>query len=120
MICIAWLTIDQAASVTTVSCPANVTYTGSALEPCSVTVTGAGGLNNTPAPVYANNTNAGTASASYTYPGDANHTTSSDSKNFTINKKAATWTTNALSSSFGAITGAANKRQAELAVRFSF
>jgi hypothetical protein len=30
------------------------------------------------------------------------------------------WTTNALSSSFGAITSAANKRQAELAVRFVF
>jgi hypothetical protein len=33
---------------------------------------------------------------------------------------AATWTTNALSSSFGTITGAANKRQAEVAVRVSF
>ncbi|PYR75507.1 MAG: hypothetical protein DMF87_20375 [Acidobacteria bacterium] len=32
----------------------------------------------------------------------------------------ATWTTNALSSSFGSITSAANKRQAELAIRFVF
>ena len=32
----------------------------------------------------------------------------------------ATWTTNALSSSFASITSAANKRQAELAVRFVF
>jgi hypothetical protein len=32
----------------------------------------------------------------------------------------AAWQTNARSSSFGTITSAANKRQAELAVRFSF
>jgi len=32
----------------------------------------------------------------------------------------AAWTTNALSSAFGSITSAANKRQAELAVRFVF
>jgi len=69
-----------------------VTYTGSALTPCSVLVTGAGGLSLTPTPTYANNTNAGigTASASYTYAGDANHTTSSDSKSFTINKATST------------------------------
>ena len=35
---------------------------------------------------YSNNTNAGTATASYTYAGDANHTGSSDSKNFTIDR----------------------------------
>ena len=74
------------------TCPASVTYTGAAIEPCSVTVTGAGGLNNTPAPVYANNTNAGTATASYTYPGDANHVTSTDSKNFTIDQAASVTT----------------------------
>ena len=79
-------TIDQAASVTTVTCPANVTYTGSAQEPCSVSVTGAGGLNLTPDPTYTSNINAGTATASYIYAGDANHTGSSDSKNFTIDK----------------------------------
>ena len=39
-------------------------------------------------PAYSNNTNAGTATASYTYGGDANHTGSSDSKNFTIDKAA--------------------------------
>src|SRR5207302_1543621 len=49
-------------------------------------VTGAGGLSLTPAPTYTNNTNAGTATASYTYAGDANHTGSSDTKNFTIDK----------------------------------
>ena len=70
------------------TCPANVTYTGSAQTPCTVTVTGAGGLNQTPTPSYSNNTNAGTATASYTYAGDANHEGSSDSKNFTIDQAA--------------------------------
>ena len=54
------------------------------MTPCSVSVTGAGGLNLTPTPSYTNNINMGTATASYTYAGDANHTGSSDSKNFTI------------------------------------
>jgi hypothetical protein len=35
---------------------------------------------------YANNTNAGTASASATYSGDANHNGSDDTKNFTVAK----------------------------------
>lgn len=80
--------INQVSSTTAVSCPTSVTYTGVAQTPCSVSVTGAGGLSLTPAPTYLNNTNAGinTASASYTYAGDTNHTGSSDSKNFSINK----------------------------------
>ena len=41
-------------------------------------MTGAGGLNQTPTATYANNINAGTATASYTYAGDANHTGSND------------------------------------------
>jgi hypothetical protein len=57
-----------------------------------VTVTGAGGLSLTPDPTYANNTNAGTASASYSYAGDANHGVSSDSKTFTIAKAASVTT----------------------------
>ena len=61
------LTIAQAASTTTVTCPASVPYNGSAQTPCSATVTGAGGLSLTPTPSYSNNTNAGTATASYTY-----------------------------------------------------
>jgi uncharacterized lipoprotein YehR (DUF1307 family) len=83
-------TIDLASSTTVVSCPANVTYNGSAQTPCSVSVTGAGGLNLSPAPTYANNVNAVTATASYTYAGDANHTGSSDSKNFTIDLASST------------------------------
>ncbi len=46
----------------------------------------------TPAPVYADNINAGTANASYTYAESANHFGSSDSENFTIGKKTASVT----------------------------
>jgi hypothetical protein len=83
-------TISKAASTTAVTCPASVTFNNAAQTPCTVLVSGAGGLNLTPNAVYANNTNAGTASASYSFTGDANHLTSSDSKNFTINKAATT------------------------------
>lgn len=83
-------TISQAVSVTDVTCPAGpYTYTGGAQTPCSVTVTGAN-LNLTPAPNYSDNTNAGLATASYTYGGDANHTGSSDSANFTIDQASLT------------------------------
>ena len=52
-----------------------------------MTVTGAGGLSLTPTATYANNINAGTATASYTYAGDANHSGSSDCENFTIDAR---------------------------------
>lgn len=77
-------TIGQADSVTVVSCPATAVYTGSPLTPCTVSVTGAGGLNLTLAASYADNVVAGTASADYTFAGDTNHTGSSDSENFDI------------------------------------
>src|SRR5439155_1235378 len=57
-------TIDQASSTTTVTCPASVTYTGAAQTPCTASVTGAGGLNQVLTVNYANNVNAGTATAS--------------------------------------------------------
>src|SRR5437867_87533 len=89
------ITLTQATSTTTVSCPAGpYTYTGSAQTPCSATVTGAS-LSRTPTPGYTNNTDAGTASASYTFGGDANHTGSSDSKTFTIAKAGSTTTVTA-------------------------
>ncbi len=84
------ITVDQAGSTTVVTCPANVTYTGSAQTPCSVTVTGPGGLSLTPDPTYADNTDAGTATASYAYAGDANHTGSSDSGTFVIDQAGST------------------------------
>ena len=80
-------TIQKAASHTVVTCPASLIYDGSARTPCTVAVTGAGGLNFTPAASYSHNTDAGTATASYTYAGDTNHDGSSDSKNFAINKR---------------------------------
>jgi hypothetical protein len=78
--------IFKADSTTVVSCPTNVTYNAAAQTPCSVSVTGAGGLNLTPNPGYTANMDAGTATASYTYAGDANHNGSSDSKTFNIDK----------------------------------
>jgi len=85
-------TVDKASSSTVITCPVTVTYDGTAKSPCTVAVTGAGGLNDAPTPGYTNNTDAGTATASYSYPGDANHTGSSDSKTFTIAKASSTTT----------------------------
>jgi hypothetical protein len=90
--------IAKASSTATVTCPANVTYNGSAqtpctasviftgspLTPCSANVTGVGGLSQPLTVSYSNNTSVGTASASATYPGDGNHLLSSDTKNFTV------------------------------------
>ncbi|MBS4072070.1 MAG: T9SS type A sorting domain-containing protein, partial [Algoriphagus sp.] len=85
------IVINKAPTVTTVTINGGpFTYTGSAITPATVTVTGAGGLNLTPAASYANNINAGTATASYSYEESANHLASSDSKNFTIGKADAT------------------------------
>jgi Bacterial Ig-like domain (group 3)/PKD domain len=81
------------ATTTVVTCPANVTYDGTAQTPCSVSVTGAGGLNLTPNPEYANNVNPGTATASYTFAGDATYAGSSDMKTFTIDQASSTTTT---------------------------
>ena len=93
-------TIDPASSTTTVTCPAGpYTYSGVAQTPCSVSVTGAGGLNLSPTASYTNNVNAGTASASYTYGGDANHTGSSGSATFTIDKADAVCTVTGYDSS---------------------
>ncbi|HBB86210.1 MAG TPA: hypothetical protein DC047_01180, partial [Blastocatellia bacterium] len=49
------------------------TYTGSAITPCTATVTRVGDANTTTSVVYANNVNVGTATADATYAGDANH-----------------------------------------------
>ncbi len=78
-------TIDKAATTTTVTCPSSgVTYTGSALTPCTASVTGAGNLDEPLTVTHSDNTNAGTATASASYAASANHTASSDSKTFTI------------------------------------
>src|SRR5439155_750765 len=80
--------IAKANSNVTVSCPGSETFTGGAIEPCSAKATGAGGLDETLAVSYSANTNAGTASASATFAGDANHDGSSNSATFAIAKAA--------------------------------
>ncbi|MEI7749704.1 MAG: YDG domain-containing protein [Candidatus Moraniibacteriota bacterium] len=82
--------INKASSVTAISCPASVVYTSGAQTPCTVSVTGVGGLSLAPTPSYTANTDVGTANASYTYGGDGNHTGSSDSKDFGITPAIAT------------------------------
>ena len=76
--------ITPATSTTTITCPASEVYTGSAITPCTVSVVGVGGLSLTPDPVYSDNTDVGTASASYTFVGDTNHDGSTDTKTFSI------------------------------------
>ena len=84
-------TIDKANSSTTINCPTNVTYNGSAQTPCTATATGAGGLNASVTVVYGSNTNAGTATADATYAGDANHNGSTATQvTFTIDKRTLT------------------------------
>ena len=51
-------------------------------------MTGAGGLNQSLTVTYTDNTNAGTATASATFAGDANHSGSSDPETFTIDQGA--------------------------------
>src|SRR5207248_2732336 len=86
--------ITRAASTTLVNCPAGETYSGSALEPCTAVVTGAGGLNQSLPVSYNDNRNAGTASANASYAGDANHDGSSGNAGFTISKASSSTTLN--------------------------
>src|SRR5204862_19201 len=80
-------TIDKAASAMSVTCPSDPqTYNGAPIAPCSASVTGAGGLSQSLGVDYGNNKDAGTATASAAYAGDANHNGSSDSKTFAIDK----------------------------------
>lgn len=90
------LVIGKASSTTTISGWGTFTYDGST-HPATVLVTGAGGLNLTPAPEYTGSCTAAPVNvtetpctASYTYTGDANHTGSSDSKTITITPASAT------------------------------
>jgi hypothetical protein len=88
--------INKADSITTVTGGESFTYDGNP-HPATVSVTGVGGLNLTPAPVYScghvpvDVTDSG-CTASYTYAGDANHNGSSDSKTYTISKAGSTTT----------------------------
>ncbi|WP_344066344.1 PxKF domain-containing protein [Terrabacter lapilli] len=79
-------TITPAQSQVALTCPESTVYTGGAIEPCSATATGPGGLKASVAVTYTNNLNVGTAAAATTYAGDANHTGSTASATFPITK----------------------------------
>jgi len=85
--------IHKAPSTTAVTCdPSSVPFTGTAQVPCTAKVTGAGGLNQALSVDYAENVNAGQATASASYVGDANHDGSTASTKFTIGKATSTVT----------------------------
>ncbi|PYX99084.1 MAG: hypothetical protein DMG63_10030, partial [Acidobacteria bacterium] len=86
------ISADKADSVVTVDCTAGApfTYSGLALTPCTAVVTGAGNLHQSLTINYTNNVNAGTATATASFAGDANHSGSSNSVNFTIAKASST------------------------------
>jgi hypothetical protein len=85
-------TIAKASSTTVVTCPVSEVYTGAAITPCSANVTGVGGLDQALTVDYTANTIVGTVTASATFVGDINHSTSSDSKTFEITKAPSTTT----------------------------
>src|SRR5207237_8958256 len=90
------LIIQKADSTTVVTVAGGVsfTYDGNA-HAATVSVTGAGGLNLTPLPVYSCShppidvVDSG-CTASYSYTGDDNHTGSSDPKTYTISRDSST------------------------------
>ena len=81
------LTIAKGPTTTTVTCGAGpFGYTGDPVTPCSASVAGPGGANQSLPVSYSNNTEAGTATASASYAETADHLASSDSVSFTISK----------------------------------
>ena len=102
------IVIDLASSSTTLSCPTTVTYTGSALTPCSVSVTGDGHLNLTPAPAYTANIEAATVAVSYSFSGDTNHAPSGASTSFVIQPAPSTTTVTCAAGPF-TYTGSAHE-----------
>lgn len=92
--------VNNASSFTVVTCM-NATYTGSALETCAATVTGAGGLHEVLGVTYTENTDAGTATGSAFYGGDANHDGSKGTDTFSIAKASLTVTAKNRSKTYG-------------------
>ncbi len=70
--------------MTTVTCPTSIPATGSPLTPCTATVTGAGGLNQSLTVSYLNNTDTGTATANASYAGTSTYAASTGSTTFAI------------------------------------
>jgi hypothetical protein len=84
--------ITKASSTVTLVCPESEWFTGSVIEPCTATVTGAGVFTKAPVITYTGDTTkAGVVNVTAQYPGDDNHEASpvvSDSyeiKGFTLN-----------------------------------
>jgi len=78
------LTVARAPTTTVVSCPTvHPITTGSPLTPCTATVTGSGLSQSVPV-TYTGNVSPGTATATATYSGDANHLGSSGQAQFVI------------------------------------
>jgi hypothetical protein len=91
----AGFTIGQATSSVTLTCPtAPQTYTGSALTPCTASYSTSDGLSGTLTVSYTANTNVGTAGATASYVGDANHAGSSKTGSFTISQATSSVTLN--------------------------
>jgi len=120
------LTVGKAASATRVVC-ADATYTGAAVESCTASASGGGGLNQVLPVSYVNNLNAGTASASASFAGDANHDGTTASATFVIAKTAsvatvvctdATYTGAAIESCTASVSGSGGLNQA-LAVTYA-
>ena len=80
-------TISQATSSVVLTCPTTPqNYTGSAQTPCTASYTTSDALSGALTVSYTNNINVGTAGASASYVGDANHAGSSKSGSFTISQ----------------------------------
>lgn len=77
-------TIAKAPTITTVSCPQSVYFTGAALQPCTASVSGPGGLSESVPVTYSANTAVGTATAAASYPGAANYLPSDSSATFQV------------------------------------
>src|SRR5438552_18650996 len=98
--------MTPAGSTDSSSCaPGSFPYTGSAITPCTATVTRVGDADTTATVTYLTNVNVGTntAKADASYGGDANHTGSNATQvSFSITQKSATWTTSNNSRLWGA------------------
>src|SRR3989442_6060205 len=81
---------SRAPSTTTVDCPVSEEYTGSAIEPCTASYSGAGALSGSLTPTSTENVDVRTPTASAAYGGDANHDCSLGSDNFAMTRAPST------------------------------
>ncbi|HWH50253.1 MAG TPA: hypothetical protein VN651_01820 [Gemmatimonadaceae bacterium] len=79
----ATIQITAAPTTTSVVCPTSIAFTGAALTPCTASATGPG-LSQSLVPAYSGNVNAGTATATASYPGGGNYLASGATASFQI------------------------------------